>query len=168
VRDLLILIIVSGTCCPLCISWLELFAFSQVSLQHDHPELLALLLNPEIVQLQQDPGCVQASLARLQGQGQIWAKPLAAATDADGTTNGHPHAYGPDADLAAAVPAAERESFAVGLLNLGDTPANLTICWTNQPAVPFAPSHPCYERMLGGPGAKRSQLRFRFPCGFVS
>ena len=40
----------------------------------------------------------------------------------------------------------------MGLLNLGDTPFNMTICWTNQPTVGFGPEHPCYERMLGGPG----------------
>ena len=46
--------------------------------RRDHTALLQLLLNPEVAAIQQDPGCVQASLARWQGQGQIWAKPLAA------------------------------------------------------------------------------------------
>ena len=107
-----------------------------IALQHEHQALMQLLLNPEVVALQQDPGCVQASLARWQGQGQIWAKPLAqVATSAN---------YGGIGDSA--------ERFAVGLLNLGDKPTNLTVCWTNQPHQPFPPAHPCFERMLGGPG----------------
>jgi parallel beta-helix repeat protein len=102
-----------------------LLGADMASLKRDHPALLELLLNPEVVALQQDPGCVQASLARFQGAGQIWAKPIAASPSG-------------------------AERFGVGLLNLGDRPQNVTMCWTN--AISFPTASACYERMLGGPG----------------
>ena len=105
-----------------------LLGADMTTLKDQHPRLLDVLLNEEVVEtLQQDPGCVQASLARWDGASQIWVKPLTPAADG-------------------------RERFGVALLNLGDRPTNATICFTNSPAVAFAPGDPCYERMLGGPG----------------